>query len=145
MNYVVDTSFVNKIVDGLASLDQLPQDGKLLASHIQIDEINKTRSEERRARLFLQFAKMNIQIVPTESFVIGTSRLGGARLSDGDLFTTILGELDRVNGSKSNNSMDALIAEAAIKNDYALLTADYHLAKIVEKLGGKVRYWESIE
>jgi hypothetical protein len=41
---------------------------------------------------------------------------------------------------KKNNAKDALIAEAAKRGDFTLLTADYHLAEVTKKHGIKVCY-----
>jgi len=109
-------------------------------SHIQIDELNRTTDEERRARLFLKFASTIQTVIPTETFVFGKSRLGYAKLSNGSLFSSIRQHLDQLNNSKPNNVNDALIAEAAIKNKYTLITSDYHLNKVAIQHGCSVIY-----
>jgi predicted nucleic acid-binding protein len=141
MKFVVDTSILNKLVDGVLAPDQLP-DGEFIASHIQIDELNRTKDEERRARLFLKFATTVQKVVPTETFVLGVSRLDHGKLSDGELFKRLKIELNRLNRKKRNNTMDALIAEIAIKNGFTLLTADYHLQLVAKNNGCNVLYWQ---
>ena len=140
MSYIVDTNIFNKLIDGTVNVSDLPSDGSYVATHIQIDEINNTKDNDRRARLFLVFAEMRPNIVPTESFVLDLSRLDYGKLSDGVLYEKLKQELDALNKSKSNNAQDVLIAEVAIVNDYTLLTSDRHLAAVVERLGGKVVY-----
>jgi len=141
MKYVVDTSLINKLVNGSVRVEELPADGEFIASHIQIDEINKTKYEERRARLFLTFSKTINDIVPTESFILGKSRLGEGKLSDGESYNAIKKHLDSLNGGKPNNIDDALIAEVALKNGYTLLTADYHLYEVAQLHDIAVQYW----
>jgi len=51
--YVVDTSVFNWLADSLIEKSALPSDGGFAITHIQMDEINKTKDEERRARLML--------------------------------------------------------------------------------------------
>ena len=80
MRYIVDTCIINKLVDGLIEPEELPSYGDFVASHIQIDELNKTKDEDRRARLFLKFAKTIDNVVPTETTLLGMSRLGESRL-----------------------------------------------------------------
>ncbi len=143
MSYVVDTNIFNKLVDGLLRIEDLPSNGSYLATHIQIDEINNTKDTERRARLFLMFAEMRPQVVPTESFVWDVSRWDQGKWSDGVLFEKLKQDLDALNKSKSNNARDILIAEVAIANGYTLLTADRDLAAVAEKHGGKVAYFET--
>lgn len=141
MKYVVDTSLINKLVDGRVLPEELPTDGEFVAAHIQIDEINRTRDEDRRARLFLKFSHTIDEIVPTESFVIATSRLGEDRLGDGVSYALIKRELDSLNGGKASNVQDALIAEIAMKNSFVLLTTDYHLYEVAQLHGIGVFYW----
>lgn len=143
MKYVVDTCILNNLVDGSIKPGDLPDDGILVASHVQIDEINKTKDEERRARLFLKFTTVIEDVVPTESTIIGVSRIGHCKISDDELYGRLKVDLDRLNGGKRNNIEDALIAEVAIKNDFKLLTADYQLQNVAQKHGCKVIYWPS--
>lgn len=141
MKCVVDTNIINRLIDGSLSTDDIPADAELVATHVQIDELNKTRDEERRARLFLRFATTVDSVVPTESFVLDVSRLDYSKLGDATLYGTLKTELDALNKGKANNVQDALIAEVAIANRYTLLTADYHLAEVARKYGGTVRYF----
>lgn len=143
MNYVVDTCIINKLVDGEIELESLPAIGELVATHIQVDELNNTKNPKRRARLFLAFAVNITNIVPTETIILGTSRLAQSKLSDGVLYEKLKSELDNLNDRKSNNINDALIAEVAIKNGYKLLTADYHLNEVATSNGCDVQYWET--
>jgi len=56
MKYVVDTSIINRLVDKMIPPEDLPNDGDFIATHVQIDELNKTKDEERRARLLIKFS-----------------------------------------------------------------------------------------
>ena len=131
--YVVDVNIINKLVDGLIQLEDLPDDGQFIASHIQLDEINRTKDEERPGRLFLVFSKLETKIEPTETRILGLTRFGEGKYSDRLLHNSLKGKRDVLNDEKSNNNKDALIAEVAIKNGYTLLTADYHLTKVAEE------------
>jgi len=143
MKYVVDTCIINKLVDGLLEPEVLPSNGEFVASHVQIDELNKTKDRERRDRLFLKFATTVKEVVPTETAVIGISRIGHCKISNGNLYIKLKTELDSVNGGKANNSMDALIAEIAVKNNYTLLTADHDLHQVASNNGCNVVYWQT--
>lgn len=142
MAYVVDTNIFNKLIDGRVGIDELPSDAPYIATHVQIDELNNTKDSERRARLFLIFAEMRPQLVPTESAAWDVSRWDQAKWSDGALFEKIKQDLDTLNKSKANNVHDALIAEVAIANGFTLLTADHDLAKVSQDIGGKVELYE---
>ena len=141
MKYVVDTSLINKLVDGSVHANELPKDGSFVASHIQIDELNRTKNGKRRSELLQKFSETIDEVLPTESFVLGTSRLGEGKLGAGVSYETIKTELDSLNGGKTNNSEDALIAEIAMKNGYVLLTADFHLYQVAYTLGIGTIYW----
>jgi len=141
--YVVDTNIINWLVDGRLQLNDLPRDEAFTATHVQRDELMKTKDEQRRAQLLTKF-ESTVQVeMPTESVVLDISRVGLAKLSDGRLYDSLRNGLDALNGGKSNNGYDALIAEVAIENSWVLLTADSDLAKVAEQHGCKVRHYGS--
>lgn len=139
--YVLDTSLINKLVDGTIGADELPNDGSFIASPIQFDELSRTKNVERRTKLLEKFAETIDEVLPTESFVLGTSRLGKGRLGDGVSYRALKSDLDSRNKGKSNNSEEALIAEVAMKDDYTLLTADFDLYQVAYAKGVGVIYW----
>jgi len=141
MKYVVDTCVINKLVDGAIKPENLPTDGKLIATHIQSDELNKTRDTDRRDQLLLRFEITIEVVVPTESVICGVSRVGHCKVGDARVYEKIRDELDTINRKKPNNVMDALIAEVAIQNGYTLLTTDYDLKCVAELNGCRVVYW----
>jgi predicted nucleic acid-binding protein len=126
-------------VDGAVRLEDLPNDGDFVATHVQIDELNKTKDEERRARLLLKFATLRPEVAPTESFVIGTSRIGFGKLGSG-VYDSLKDALD-ARKPKPNNIQDALIAEVATQNGYVLITGDADLAQVAEDHGCKVLHY----
>lgn len=140
MKYVVDTCIINKLMDGLIDLNNIPDDGDFVASHIQIDELNKTKDQARRERLLLKFGQTVTQVGPTETKILGVSRLDKCKLGDGAIYNIIKEELASLNGGKTNNTIDALIGEIAVSNEYTLLTADFHLAKVAKSHGCSVQY-----
>jgi rRNA-processing protein FCF1 len=143
--YVVDTSVFNWLADSIIEKTDLPSDGGFAITHIQMDEINKTKDEERRARLLLVQASLHCKMLPTHSFVYDISRYDLAQWGDGKLFTSLKSELDTLSGNKHNNTRDALIAEVAVANRYTLLTADEDLKSATEKHGGKVIFFRRKE
>jgi predicted nucleic acid-binding protein len=142
--YIFDTNIFNRLVDGTFLLKELPSDAEFAATHIQIDELNKTKDTERRAKFFFRFAETAPAFVPTESFAIGISRLEQAKGSKVDnLAQQIRNDLDGLNKSKPNNIQDALIAEVAAANNFTLVTADYDLAQVAKKHGINCIYRDS--
>lgn len=138
MKAVLDTNIFNRLADGAATSSVLPAGLKLVVTHVQLDELNQTKDVERRGRLLLCFAILQPEVIPTESFVLGISRLDHGKLSDGKLIETIRRDLDDLNGGKQNNWQDALIAEVALVNGYVLVTADADLHQVAQAHGGLV-------
>lgn len=139
--YIIDTSIFNWLTDGRIKKDELPSDGGFAITHIQVEEINKTEDQERRARLAITQAILRPRLLPTESFVYDISRFDHAKWSDGKLCGSLKAELDTLNGRRRNNIRDALISEVAIANAFTLLTADADLRVVTEKHGGKVIFF----
>jgi predicted nucleic acid-binding protein len=138
--YVVDTNIINRLVDGQLASANLPSDGNFIATHIQRDELEKTPDEQRRAQLRAKFKEAIDREVLTEATVIGVSRIGLAKISDGKRYSSLRDALSSRNKAKSNNTQDALIAEVAIEHGWVLLTADRDLAEVAKKHGCKLKY-----
>ena len=101
------------------------------ATHIQRDEIDNTKNPERRASLAQVFGDVVAELPPTDSFVLGVSRLDEARLggervvptasavygvsryeqakysAEDNLFSALKDRLDGINRNKPNNVHDA--------------------------------------
>lgn len=139
MKYVVDTNIVNWLIDGTIDKSAMPGDGEFVATHIQIDEINRTSDDERRARLFLTLASSLSGLLQTETTVTDVSRFDFSKLGDGVIYRSVKNQLDAMNGGTPSNIRDALIAEVSIVNSHTLLTADRDLARVAGDHGGMVR------
>lgn len=156
-----DTRAFNLMLDGSVPVEVLKGRVSAHATHIQRDEINNTRDPERRAALLEVFNDIVTETVPTGSLVVGVSRVGAARLggdrvvptasavwdvsrwdkaswgASDNLYSTLKGDLDKLNKSKRNNVQDALIGETAIKGRYILVTDDADLIAVTSKHGGR--------
>ncbi|HET55860.1 MAG TPA: hypothetical protein ENN33_11650 [Ignavibacteria bacterium] len=96
-------------------------------THIQNDELNEWDDVEERKKATLLLAKIKPIVLPTESFIVGESRLGYAKLGDGEVLNEVI---NRRNMEK--NIRDALIAETAILNNIILVTDDGPLTKVAK-------------
>ena len=140
MGYLLDTNIFNQLVDERISFAELPNDAPLLATYLQMQEIENTKRPERREVLLSKFQEVNPQTVPVETSLWGVTPYGQGKYGgDSDLFKSLLTELDSKNKSKKNNYADALIAEVTIVNSYTLITADQDLADLVEGRSGKLK------
>lgn len=160
-SYMFDTVVFNRILDGALDIGAFVGKARFYATHIQLDEINETSKPQRRQALLEVFNRITGRKVPTESLVLGVSRLDEARLGGGNivpteslvwgvsawgqakwgdadgLYTAFKTELDTLNKSKPNNVQDTLIAETAIKNRFDLVTDDVDLCTVTKKFGGQ--------
>lgn len=143
MKYLLDTSAINRILDGEYEIGELPENSEFFITHVQIDEINNTADTNRRARLSLMQSQIRPELIPTETLVLDYSRLDNAKLGDGEKYKRILASLEKLSNRKPNNIRDALIAETALANDYCLITADSDLATVAEQHGCEVRKIDS--
>jgi hypothetical protein len=159
--YMFDTVVFNRILDGALDIGAFVGKARFYATHIQLDEINETSNPQRRQALLDVFSRITQRNLPTESFVLGVSRLDEARLGGGNivptesavwnvstwgqakwgeadgLYTAFKAELDTLNNSKPNNVQDTLIAETAMKNRFDLVTDDFDLCTVTKKFGGQ--------
>ncbi|MDN3581367.1 type II toxin-antitoxin system VapC family toxin [Mucilaginibacter flavus] len=139
LQVMFDSNIFDGLVSGKISTDLFNSENvRIYLTHIQIDEINNCKDVEKRAKLFLFMIELNPKKIATESFIIGTSRLGSAKLSDGNIIETL-------RGGNLKHTNDALIGETAIKNNLILITNDLTFRKRVENLGGRVMSLEQLK
>lgn len=160
-NFMFDTNIFDRVLDVKLDITDLKKKGKFFVTHIQLDELNAISDPIRKAELLEVFGhivtdKVSTEsavwdiskwdeskwssekpLTPTETFVLGVSRLGQAKLSQADIYSIIKNELDKIK-NKPNNPKDALIAETSIKNGFILVTDDQTLHRVVTKIGGQV-------
>ena len=156
-----DTRAFNLMLDGPVAVEALKGRVRAYATHIQRDEINNTKDSERRAALLQVFSDVVAESVPTDSLVIGVSRVVAARLggervvptasavwdvsrwdqaswgANDNLYSTLKADLDKLNKNKRNNVQDALIAKTSIKGLYVLITDDADLIEVTKRYGGR--------
>ncbi|MDN4017149.1 hypothetical protein [Zwartia panacis] len=139
MAYLLDTNIFNQLVDNRISIDELPQDDSLLATYLQIEEINKTNNQNRKDELLKKFHEVNPKRVPVETALFDATPWNEGKYGgDSELYKELLIELDAMNNKKANNYADVLIAEVIIQNGHTLITADQDLADLVENRNGKL-------
>src|SRR3989344_3771439 len=155
MKFMLDTNAYNQLLDNDIAVEDLK--GEFFTTHIPEDELNNTTKEERRKQLSAKFKEIHQNELPTESavwetskwdkakwtdsntstesFVLGTSRLGGAKLGDGISYNKILESLEKTKLKDRGNIKDALIGETATKQKIILVTDDCGLFYAVTNKG----------
>ena len=157
--YMLDTNVFNHVLEGKIDVANL-KGLRLMATHIQRDELGNTPDQTKREALLSIFESLTVErapttsavvgisvvgaacpgssgIVPTESAVWGISRWGAAKwTAANDTFTGMRQELDALNKKKRNNGQDILIAETSVLNGWVLITSDSDLFFVVTKYGG---------
>lgn len=108
---VLDSNAVDVIADTPGLLDEVRSaidDGflRLVVTHITYDELAAIGDPVRRTRM-LAVAEAIGQVVPTGAFVLGTSRLGQARLGDRDFFEAYRQD----NLKHTNDALNSITAE----------------------------------
>ena len=140
MKYMLDTSPFNRLADGLLKVEELPPGSELVATYVQIEEINRTKDEQRRLQLLITFTHLEPTMEHTASFIWGKTPWGLAPFGIGESFNELKAELDFRNKSKPSNTNDALIAETALTKGYGLVTADRDLAEVFAKRSAHVMH-----
>lgn len=136
--FMFDTNIFNHILDNKILIENFPENLNLFITHIQLDELEKTRDQNRRKMLLTIFKKIDQENIPTESLVLSVSKLGKAKLGDENgLYKKIKLDLDEKE-IKQNNKQDALIAKTTIKNGLILVTDDSDLLEVTQKYNGEV-------
>lgn len=157
-SFMFDTNIFRHLLDNSIDISIMKTNGEFYVTHVQLDELMATRDENLRNELLKIFhevvtsevltesavwdvskwdkAKWSDDTVPTESFILGVSRLNQAKLGNGGIYDQIKDALEALK-SKPNNIQDSLIAETAIKNGYILVTDDNDLRDVVNKIGSK--------
>lgn len=134
--YMFDTNIYNHILDGSITIESHKGKADFYATHVQIDELRKTKDSERKKvllEIFNQFVEPT-DLISTETPIWDVSVWDGCKWNDDTrLYESIKTSLDSLNKNKSNNIQDALIADTAIKNNIILVTHDSHLYKVVTK------------
>ena len=140
MKYMVDTSAFNRLADRRLTVEQLPPGAELIATYVQVEEINRTKDEQRRYQLLIAFTHLEPAMEHTTSFIFGKTPLGLAPFGIGEDFDELKAELDARNKSRPSNTNDALIAETALTKGYGLITADRDLAEVFLRRSKHVIY-----
>jgi predicted nucleic acid-binding protein len=131
--YIFDTNIFNHILDGQVDLSFLEKIQPCYTTHLQNDELQATKDVDRKSRLLAIFKTIPQKEIATESFVLGHSGLGMAKLGKGNLYNEIKKKLDDLNDGRSSNVNDALIAETAIINGLTFVTDDGDLYEVVNE------------
>ncbi|HEU4471530.1 MAG TPA: type II toxin-antitoxin system VapC family toxin [Flavisolibacter sp.] len=138
-SYIFDTNFIDAVISGEIDTEAVDAfrrriNGTYFITHVQVDEMNRTPDEEKRAQMFLRALKLKFEIEPTSSFIIGYSRIEEGEIGEDD------GLYERLMGENIRHVEDAMIGETAIKNGMTLVTGDIRLYKAVKREGGQVIY-----
>src|SRR3989344_7403081 len=91
---IFDTVIFNRILDegiNLSTIIEMKERGthEFYITHIQEDQLRNTPDEKRRKQLIQVFRNIPSTFLATESSVIGISRFGMAKLSDGKLYSEL--------------------------------------------------------
>ena len=129
---IFDTNIFRKILDGLIDIKNIISNKnkfEYVVTHIQKDEIEQCKDIIIKEKLLSIFKEVDSKQIPTESIILGVSRLGMSKFSDGVLF-------EKLRKSNLKHTEDALIGETAIKNNLVLVSEDRKFRNRVNKESG---------
>lgn len=136
-NIMFDTNSFDKILSGVIPIESIKKSISLgyryFITHIQTDELSNIpdNKKEKRTKLVLFLSIVAPSLIPTESFVLGHSRFGYAKLGTAGYYEKLLNE-------GKTNIKDAIIGDTAIKNGFIIITGDKKFTKKINELGGAV-------
>jgi predicted nucleic acid-binding protein len=130
---VIDSNAVDPLVDDEQIRDAVSRASaggrpRLMSTHVTADELAATEDATRREALLAALSDFT-ELVPTGAFVLGTSRLGMARLSDD------VEGFEKQRGGRMKHTNDALIAVTARYEDAVLVTHDRAMRHRAEAAG----------
>jgi hypothetical protein len=146
-----DTNCFNQILDkkiSISTLKLILQRYEIFITHLQEDEINNCKDENRKKILKLKFEKVKKEFIPTKGFVLGISKMkedgtGGTLSEDYSIYEKIKNKCFKKK-KRLNGMRDGLIGNTSIKNNLTLITNDSDLMDIVNKLGGTSYKFEAL-
>lgn len=123
--FMFDTNIFNCLLDGEINPGTLP-DVKIHFTFEQVDELKNTNDIDRKEKLLSYFALCDPLETSIATFVLGNARLDQTQIGGGLLYRKILESLDSKK-KKTNNFVDALIAESSYLNGLTLVSDDKKL------------------
>jgi len=138
--YMLDTTEFNAVAKGHVPISAFAG-RRLFATHVQLDELDKTPCEQLRAELRASFQEVAAERLPTESAVFDVSRWDQAKWPANDsVFDKMFASLearDKTSEKRHLNRLcDILIAETAIRNGLILVSGDANLRAVTIEFGG---------
>ena len=134
---IFDSHIFDCILDGNLSIhkikDSQTKGFEYYTTPIQVEELSNCPDADKRTKLSLIKTSIAPILIPTDSFVFGTSRLGHARLGNAEVFN----QITETSENKEKFTNDALIGETAIKGGFTLVTNDVKIRNKVNAEGGK--------
>jgi predicted nucleic acid-binding protein len=139
---VLDTNAVDHLLDAPdlnLQVVSAVEGGKLrlLYTHVTVDEVARVPDAARRAGL-LSLLTAFAEAVPTGDFVVGTSRVGMARLSGEN------SPIDALRSPTGGHTFDALIAGTALYEGAQLVTYERRLTNRATAAGITVVTWPGL-
>jgi predicted nucleic acid-binding protein len=144
---MLDTNAFNRVLDQRLCI---PKHGQfsLLATRVQIGELNSTGDEKRRGDLISTFKEVAPTVALTASLAFGIEGAGWDQACWNDCTGTYERMLERLKQLDANKKKrpgkdglapdrDILIAETAIKTGSILVSDDENLRQVVSEFGGR--------
>jgi predicted nucleic acid-binding protein len=143
-DYMLDTNVFNRLADEQVSLDAF-RGLRLVATHVQVDELKATKCPARAAELLRNFETLVQEMRNTASAFWDVSQWDQSNWSgEDDVVEKMLARLKQLDAETSkkhrdpkNPIRDILIADTAIKLKATLISDDENLRRLVHEFGGR--------
>jgi predicted nucleic acid-binding protein len=141
--YMLDTNVFNELLDGHISIDAF-RGLRLVATHVQLDEVRATKNPARAADLRSAFEEIAPTMGSTASAFPDVSNWDQSSWTDDGVADRMLARLNQLNAAArkkhrdpNNPIRDVLIADTAIRTNATLITDDEQLRGLVSEFGGR--------
>ena len=141
--YMLDTNIFNRLADGQVSIDAF-RGLRLVATHVQLDELRATKNPARAADLRSAFEEIDPTLGSTASAFPDVSKWDQSSWSDDGVADRMLARLNQLNAAArkkhrdpNNPIRDVLIAHTAININATLISDDPQLRQLVSEYGGQ--------
>lgn len=128
--YLLDTNVFNHLIDGAIPENTL-YGKRLAATSIQLEELKATPDQDRKEALIRKFAEIvEVKAIPPFAFDVKGAGWDESDWTDAPEFQQIRGKIEEYDrrrgrtGGTRNANPDALIAVAAHKHKFILVTND---------------------
>ena len=146
MKYMFDSNIFDKLLETDEGGFIAEQNIEILITSVQLEELANTPDKkiEKRRNFIIKLCSLRPRLVPN-SALAGKCRAGLAVADTGIQYKAIKNDIDSKEKKGKNNTNDALIADAALREGCILVTDDAACREAMNKNGGTAITWKDFK